>query len=341
MRLKVFRAPDMAGAMACVREALGAEALILATRRTRDGVEITAALEPETVVRAPSLHGGGDRAEATRPSGDPRVRAALQFHGVAEELRPALLGEPLESALAGALRFGALDMVAGGAPLVLIGPPGAGKTLTVARLATRLVLGGVMPMVITADGRRAGAMEQLCAFTRLLGVGLVAASHPVTLARALAARPADAPVLIDTPGFDPFDPAQRDEIADLLAASGGTAVQVLPAGLDVAEAADLAGAGHEMGARHLVGTRFDLARRLGGILAAGAVGLALAEAGIGPGAADGLAALTPDFLAERLLRAVAAPTRGTGAGLEMGQDGWRHGHERGRGGDPGERHSVG
>ncbi len=52
----------------------------------------------------------------------------------------------------------------------------------------------------------------------------------------------------------------------------------------------------------LVATRLDLARRLGGVLAAAArTGLALTEAGIGPGAADGLLPLTPEWLAARLL----------------------------------------
>ena len=46
MRLKLFRAPGMAEAMAQVRAELGAEALILNTRRVADGVEITAALSP-------------------------------------------------------------------------------------------------------------------------------------------------------------------------------------------------------------------------------------------------------------------------------------------------------
>ncbi len=310
MRLKVFHAPDMAGAMSRVRATLGAEALILATRRTREGVEVTAALEPlvEASTGPAPPFGDGNRPPDPGQMDHP-VWTALRFHGVAEALRARLLAAPLPEALALVLRFTPLDLSADAPPLMLIGPPGAGKTLTVARLATRLVLAGVVPVVITADGRRAGAMEQLCAFTRLLGVNLQAASHPVTLARALAARPPGVPVLIDTPGIDAFDAAQRAEIAELLAASNATAVQVLPAGLDTAEAADLAGLGRQMGAGQLIGTRFDVVRRLGGILAAGASGLALAEAGVGPGAADGLAPLTPDFLAARLLeqRADGAP----------------------------------
>jgi flagellar biosynthesis protein FlhF len=47
----------------------------------------------------------------------------------------------------------------------------------------------------------------------------------------------------------------------------------------------------------------DVIRRLGGVLAAAdAARLTLTEAGIGPGAADGLVPMTPDFLAARLLQ---------------------------------------
>jgi flagellar biosynthesis protein FlhF len=107
--------------------------------------------------------------------------------------------------------------------------------------------------------------------------------------------------LIDSPGCDPFDAAQLDELAALAAAAGATMVPVLPAGLDAAESTDLAHAFATSGARLLVATRLDLTHRLGGILAAASAGLALTEAGIGPGAADGLQPITPAWLAARLL----------------------------------------
>ena len=123
-------------------------------------------------------------------------------------------------------------------------------------------------MVITADGKRAGATEQLAAFTKLLGINLVVACHPVTLGRALTQRQHAVPVLIDTPGCDPFDPAQLEELSALAATADAAMVLVLPAGLDAAEATDLARAYSAAGARLLVATRLDLAHRLGGILAA-------------------------------------------------------------------------
>ncbi|MDI3309524.1 MAG: hypothetical protein QJR07_20825 [Acetobacteraceae bacterium] len=107
-------------------------------------------------------------------------------------------------------------------------------------------------------------------------------------------------MLIDTAGCDPFDPAQAEALLLLARAAGATIVAVLPAGLDAGEAADLARAFAALGARHLLPTRLDAARRLGGVLAAAAAGLALTEAGTGPSVADGLTPLTPDWLARRL-----------------------------------------
>ncbi len=293
MRLKLYRAPGVAEAMARVRAELGLDALILATRRVTDGVELTAALEPDD--EPPAL-------------ADPERPRLLAWHGVPAPLADRLLGAALPQALAGALPFGTLGLDGAARPLMLAGPPGAGKTLSVARLATRLVMAGASPLVITADGRRAGATEQLAAFTRLLGLTLIVASHPATLARALLRRQPGTPVLIDCAGADPFDPAQRDEVAGLAASADAAVALVLPAGMDPGESADLGAAFAAAGASLLVATRMDLARRLGGLLAAADAGrLTLAEAGIGPGAADGLTALTPALLADRLGRTGARP----------------------------------
>lgn len=287
MRLKLFRAGRMADAMAQVRIELGVNALILSTRKVADGVEVTAALE-ECVTPVPF-------------QADPAAIRGLAYHGASTSLAAALTEGPLHETLSSHLRFIPLTLDVGGQPLLFAGPPGAGKTLTVARLATRLVMDGLQPMVITADGRRAGAAEQLAAFTRLLGLDLIVASHPVTLSRALARRIAGAPVLIDMPGGSPFDPSQTEELAALTATANAHVSVVLPAGLDPAEANETASAFAEAGAESLVVTRMDVARRLGCVLSAGSAGLALAEAGIGPGAADGLVPLTASLLARRLL----------------------------------------
>ena len=286
MRLKLFHAPTMAEAMAAVRAELGDDALILNTRRAQGGVEIAAALEPEPEPEPP----------------DPARLAAFAWHGIPAALRPDLAHGDLARALAKTLPFGALALDTHDRPVMLTGPPGAGKTLTAVRLATRLVMAGVHPLVISADGKRAGAAEQLGAFTKLLGVPLLVASQPVSLARALARRRDGAPVLIDTAGADPFAPDQAEALKHLADAADAHVALVLPAGLDPAEAAEIAAAHEAAGARSLIVTRLDLARRLGSVLAAAAARLTLTEAGIGSGAADGLIPLTQSWLAARLMR---------------------------------------
>jgi len=294
MRLKLYRAPRMAEAMARVRAELGAEALILASRQVGDGVEVTAALEPEDELPPPLA-----------PVVDPSSRAAFAFHGVPAALHAALGRGDLAATLATEFDFAPLPLAAADPPLLLVGPPGAGKTLTAAKLAARLVMSGVPPLVITADGRRAGATEQLAAFTGVLKLDLVVADHPVNLGRALSRHARNVPVLIDAPGLDPFDAAQGAELRALAAVAGATAVLVLQAGLDPAEAADLARAHAELGATLMIATKLDLARRLGSVLSAASAGrLALTEAGVGSGVADGLIRFTHDELASRLLAAV-------------------------------------
>ncbi len=333
MRIRIFRASTLAAAMAQIRAELGADALILSDR-VRDGfVEVTAALEindppelrapaqprsaaedlepfvrPSRARTAPVPH-DAPSPTSPRPVGQNSLEMTLAWHGLPPALIALLTATSIEQACTRTFRYAPLPVGAEDDPLLLAGPPGSGKTLTVARLATRLVLAGQQPMVITADGKRAGAVEQLAAFTRLLGLTLVAANTPQMLNRALGHREPGQPVLIDAPGLELEDPDQAETLQGLLASSGAAMALVLPCGLDANEAQEIARAHAALGARTLVATRTDPSRRLGGVLcAAAAAKLTLSEAGIGSGAADGLVSLTPAFLAERLQRMGGSPS---------------------------------
>jgi flagellar biosynthesis protein FlhF len=297
MQLRVYTAPRMADAMAQLRAELGAEAVILATRRVAGGVEVTAALEAEEPVLIPPA----------APSVPAPAPGPLGFHNLPAGLANRLGTGGLEDALAGTLGFAPLP---GGRdrPVMLVGPSGAGKTLTCAKLATRLVLGGAAPVIVTTDDQRAGATAQLAAFTGVLGLTLAVAPSPAALGKAVARRAPGQPTILDSAGCDPFDARQAMALHALAAAAQAELVLVLPAGLDAAEAADLARAFAALGARHLIPTRLDAARRLGAVLAAAEAGpLLLTEAGTGPEVAGGLEPLSPARLAARL---AAAPARG-------------------------------
>lgn len=301
MRIRVLRAASMTEAMARLKQELGPDAVLLGTRRVAGGVEVTAGVEPEgddePVIIAPMP------ASVPAPAAPPRLlpdAAALAFHNMPDALARRLSCGPLEAALEASLRFARLpDGIV--RPLLLAGPPGAGKTLTCAKLAARRVLaGGTAPLVVTTDAERAGATEQLAAFTRVLGITLAVAPTPGAAMKALARRAAGQPALLDTAGLDPFAPDGARALAALVAVTGAHVVLVLPAGLDPAEATDLARAFAALGATYLLPTRLDAARRLGAVLAAAATGLTLTEAGIGPQVAGDLMPLDPAWLATRL-----------------------------------------
>jgi flagellar biosynthesis protein FlhF len=115
--------------------------------------------------------------------------------------------------------------------------------------------------------------------------------------------PADAAEAFEPPrgSAAPALGAEASALAALARAIGAEIVVALPAGLDAEEAAELAAGFVALGARLLLPTRLDGTARLGGVLAAAEVGLALTEAGTGRSPAAGLERLDAAWLAARLL----------------------------------------
>ena len=258
MRLRVFTGADTAQAIAAARAALGPEALVLDQRRVRGGMEITAAVEQS-------------------PDNPPSASDMLARHGVPEPLARILAVSPL--ALPSRLRFSTLPE----GPLMLVGPPGAGKTLATIRLATRAVLAGQTPRIAGTDMRRAG--NELASLLAVLGLY----PHPDAMTASI----------VDTAGIDVFDPPSHAELPAIQA----TRVLVLPADLDPVSAAETAAAWRACGCTHLIATRLDLTLRLGALLAAADTGLVLTLASLSPATNVAMAPLTPGFLASRLARA--------------------------------------
>lgn len=185
--------------------------------------------------------------------------------------------------------------------------PGAGKTVTTAKLATRAVMNRRPVNVITTDTVRAGGYEQLAAFTRLLNVDLLRAGSAGELQDALSAGAPGALTLVDCAGGSPFDPEDIAAQRRLLGGVEADLVLVMAAGGDPLDAVEIAQAYGGLGVRRLVATRLDIARRLGGILAAAdAARLSFAEVGIGANVAEGLASINPISLARLLLPKHAA-----------------------------------
>ncbi len=303
MRLRNFTAPSMQEAMALVRQELGPEAIIVSTDDDAGAVRVTAALEEAE----PRPQRASDRdvtdqlSEALAANGVPGplaeklLMASLSFE--ADDVLVALSG-----ALAAVFSFAPIADRGRSRPLILVGPPGAGKTMAVAKLAARAGMAKRPVNLVTADTVRAGAIEQLAAVARILGVELNAAESAARLAALVLKAAPDALTLIDSSGVNPYSGADRREIATLVAAAGAEPILVMPAGSDALDAIDIGRIFRDLGCSRMAVTRLDLTHRLGSVLAAAeAAQLGFAEAGVAAEIADGMIPFNPVVLARRLI----------------------------------------
>ncbi|MGF1454601.1 MAG: GTPase [Alphaproteobacteria bacterium] len=239
------------------------------------------------------------------------VGQALVFHRLPSALGKAMLQDAKrfdvdsgEEALAAAIdmRFGFAPLPdAPRRPLMLIGPPGVGKTASAAKLAARAVLSGASVSLVTTDTVKAGGIAQMEAFAGLLEAPCHAADSPDALSAVLG-RPQEGPTIVDTPGTNPFNRAEREDLIAFLKAFDVEPVLVLAAGADGADMADTARIFQEMGARRVIITRLDVARRLGSVLwLLHTTGLALAQGSRTPYVADGLVPMDPSSLARLIM----------------------------------------
>jgi flagellar biosynthesis protein FlhF len=244
MHYKKYRGDTVQEALRVIKEELGPGALVLSTQMVRASgprgwmgarvVEVTAAVEREAVSEpriAPS---------AARP--DPAVRgvaARLQASGLDATFAERVAGHPaLRDRAAGpqAVRQAVSATLAALtvpndelAPVeVFVGPPGVGKTTTIAKIAAQArVTNASRAWLVAADGYRVGAVEQLRLYAQIIGSPFLIARSGEELASTLDGI--RRPLLVDTAGRSPKDDGNVDVLAALEGRAGIRRHLVLPA----------------------------------------------------------------------------------------------------------------
>jgi flagellar biosynthesis protein FlhF len=117
--------------------------------------------------------------------------------------------------LAKHLPFAADPTCSEGGVVAIVGPTGAGKTTTIAKLAARWALqhGAESLALVSTDAQRIGAREQLSTYARILGVPMYAANSGKELAQVLERLQQRRLVLIDTAGVGPRDPRLTEQLS--------------------------------------------------------------------------------------------------------------------------------
>jgi flagellar biosynthesis protein FlhF len=124
------------------------------------------------------------------------------------------------------------DFIDRGGVYAIVGPTGVGKTTTTAKLAARCVVryGADRLALLTTDGYRIGAHEQLRIYGRILGVPVFVVRDGEDLRRTLADLRDKHMVLIDTVGMSQRDRMVADQAAMLMRSGEVNRLLLLNAG---------------------------------------------------------------------------------------------------------------
>ncbi len=334
MRLKSFYAKTMTEAMQLVRENMGEEAIIVATQEEGrgKGVSVTAAIESDSFSDHVDTSSSNPEFELGR-SGEPanandwlqyddedeenavyeKITEILLKHSCTEDVNDQILScamvmglEQPHIAMLGAVEhlFGYAPLPTGKTkkPIMMIGSPGSGKTLAVAKIAAKGVMNDLNISVISTDTVRAGGIEQLEAFTKILNIDLKKAKTPKEFEKAIKDSAGSDQIIIDTAGTNPFDKKNLRNLLSFIEAGNVEPVLVMQAGIDANESAETARIFSSIGVKRMLVTKLDITRRLGGLLSAALHGnLAFCDASNTQRVADGLLELNPKTLTHMLM----------------------------------------
>jgi flagellar biosynthesis protein FlhF len=276
MRLKSYFSATVEAAVEIARKALGDEALLVNARRSEPEMRHLGAYEVVFGTMKAVTAPGDASSVATstdRPAGDGLARDVADMRRQIESLSLRLSGarmfaEGAESSVSNTyqrlidneLDAAIAQKVAQGAPLeqffevdatlgrrgatrsviALCGPPGAGKTTTLVKLAARFGLASRKPaQIITTDVYRIAAADQLRSLASILGIGCDVVETPVALAQALEEHRSKEIVFIDTPGLAKGEMEDGEDLARLMSTHPEIDTHlVLPASM---KPADMAG----------------------------------------------------------------------------------------------------
>ncbi len=199
----------------------------------------------------------GAEARATRSSRLRTARAQVYQRALIEELESRFNVEPVLGRSDSAPRIAAL-----------VGPPGAGKTTTLIKLAVNYGLAARRPvMLLSLDTYRIAAAEQLRAYAGILGVAVQVLDTVTALSQALEENSGKDLILIDTPGLSQGEMADSSPLARFLSSRADIDTHLtIPASMKPADAARLVDAFAPFEPNRLIFTRLDETASFGTIL---------------------------------------------------------------------------
>lgn len=308
MRMKMFSAETIDAAKALIFAEMGEDAVILSEREVAGGVEVRAATDKLGGGMVPaepfafSRMADGPRARIIENPLRQRARDALVWHGAPSRFAERVAEAGIQTAPSvtepEAVIAAGLETVVEFKPIaasiendiVLVGPPGHGRTATAAKLTRRAAVANHIVMPIAADMDGTAGKAQLSAYLERETGQIRSADTPDDLFATLRTlRKAGERCVIDLPSINPFDADDMASLRDLVAAIRAEPILVLSAEGHPDDQADAASGFARAGVKRAILTKLDIARRRGGVVAAASsAGLALSHLSASPFIGGGL-----------------------------------------------------
>lgn len=307
MKMKQISAATIKDAMELARRELGEDAVLIDTKKSSksSNIIVTFAIdapdevlfaddEPDTLplpadilpfvpdIAKPAV----SRAEIAHPAIE-IVRDALAYHALPpaladklmehvtrQTLKPDTLLDVAEVALAKALDavIPFKPIITNSAPpakaIMLIGPHGAGKSSTIAKLATELTLHKQPIVIISTDTERMGGVDALHTLSELLKCEVVVSDSRTHLKGLIAKLVGKAWVLIDSTGANIYEFSQLKKLGGFASLHQVEPILTCPAGMDAHEAEEMVGVFDFLPIERMIVTRLDAVRRMGSLFAA-------------------------------------------------------------------------
>ncbi|MEM7005632.1 MAG: flagellar biosynthesis protein FlhF-like protein, partial [Pseudomonadota bacterium] len=300
-------------ARALVFAEMGEGAVILSEREVDGRVEVRAATDGgKRKADKPLFLRGSDRDEAPSTVLSYRLRDTLSWHGAPRRFVDRIiagvdveLSDPSEALASGLETIIKCDPISARPErdILLVGPPGHGRTSTVAKLTRRAAVADTEILPVAADFDATAGGEQLSAYLEMERAQVRIAPEPDALFTLLdEARRHGQRCIIDLPAIIPFDQEDLARLKDLVAVIDAEPVLVMSAEGHPEDQAEAAKAYAGAGIKRAILTKLDVARRRGGAVAALAgARMSLSHLAVTPFIGGGLVPAAPSRLAALLM----------------------------------------
>ena len=317
MRMKMFAAESFDAARALVFAEMGDDAVILSEREVDGRVEVRAATDGSKRTGNDSpVFLQREHQQRTIPEANSvltqRLRDTLAWHGAPKRFinRIVNTSDSSQKDPVDALATGLMEIIAC-APLparpdrniVLVGPPGHGRTSTAGKLTRRAAMANEQILPVAADFDATAGGEQLSAYLERERAQVRIASDPDALFTVMDdVQRNNQRCVIDLPSILPFDSEDLARLKDLIAAIDAEPILVLSAEGHPEDQAEAARAYAAAGIKRAILTKLDVARRRGGVVAALATArISLSHLAVTPFIGGGLIPAAPKRLAALLI----------------------------------------